>query len=70
MKPISQFVTARECAVYFRVSERTVRRWRNPETGFLKFGLDYRKKFPGNPNSPMLYDLDRVEAKLDKYSIR
>lgn len=70
MKPISKCVTARAVADYFSVSERTVRRWRDPEKGFLKFGLDYRKKFPGNTNSPLLYDLDRVEMKLDKYSIR
>ena len=57
-----KLVTQRHAADFFNVSERTIQRWRKMQ--ILKAGVHYRKKTPGVPNSPYLYDLDKCEEKL------
>jgi hypothetical protein len=50
----SPWKTSREAADHFRISERTLCRWR--QTGLIELGKHYRRKFP-NANSPLLYSL-------------
>jgi hypothetical protein len=49
------------------VSERTLHRWR--AAGLLKPGEHYRRKFP-NPNSPLLYHLERCEQAMGEACAR
>ena len=39
-----KWISTKEIANYLDVSEKTLQRWRN--TGFLKLGIHYRRKFP------------------------
>lgn len=52
----------RVAADYLGVSERTLQRWRS--SGLLKAGDHFRRKFP-NPNSPLLYQLERCEKAMN-----
>jgi hypothetical protein len=53
----------RHAADCLGVSERTLHRWRS--AGLLKPGEHYRRKFP-NPNSPLLYHLERCEDAMSR----
>lgn len=53
----------RHAAERLGVSERTLHRWRS--AGLLKPGEHYRRKFP-NPNSPLLYHLERCEDAMSR----
>ena len=55
---------APQCAEALDVSEKTLQRWR--DRGVLQPGTHYRRKFAGNVNSPILYDIERIELKLGK----
>ena len=52
----------RQAADSLGISERTLHRWR--AAGLLKPGEHYRRKFP-NPNSPLLYHLERCEQAMN-----
>lgn len=49
------------------VSGRTLHRWRS--AGLLKPGRHWRRKFPA-PNSPILYDLEAVDALMRELAAR
>jgi len=49
------------------ISERTLHRWRS--AGLLTAGEHYRRKFP-NPNSPLLYHLERCEQTMSEATAR
>jgi hypothetical protein len=51
----------RQAADHLGVSERTLLRWRM--AGLLKPGQHFRRKFP-NPNSPLLYHLERCDEAM------
>ena len=57
----------REAAARLGVSERTLHRWR--AAGLLRAGEHWRRKFP-NPNSPLLYHLERCERTMCEASAR
>ena len=61
MLPPITWLTTQEAADHFRVSARTLHRFRTQ--GVLKAGLHFRKKFP-TPNSPYLYNRESVEETL------
>ena len=46
------------------VSTQTLKRWR--DSGRLQPGTHYKRRYVGNVNSPMLYDVPRIEMKLGK----
>ena len=51
--------TAKEAAQTFGCCESTLRRYR--QKGVLKAGVHYRRKFAGNPNSPVLYKIKECQ---------
>ena len=57
----------RHAADYLGISERTLHRWR--AAGLLQPGQHFRRKFP-NPNSPLLYHLERCEEAMNKACAR
>ena len=57
----------REAAARLGISERTLHRWRT--AGLLQPGEHYRRKFP-NPNSPLLYHLERCEQTMSEAAAR
>ncbi len=59
--PPAAWAVQRLAADRLGVSERTLHRWR--QAGLLKPGQHYRRKFP-NPNSPLLYHLERCEETM------
>ena len=52
----------RQAADHLGIRERTLHRWRS--AGLLKPGQHFRRKFP-NPNSPLLYHLERCEEAMN-----
>ncbi len=56
MTTTSPWAMQRQAADHLGVSESTLQRWR--AAGLLKPGQHFRRKFP-NPNSPLLYHLER-----------
>ena len=64
MANLRNWTRAKKCAESLQISECTLQRWRY--RGLLKPGVHYKRKFAGNHNSPILYDLDRIELKLAK----
>ena len=56
-----KWVSTKEIASYLEVSEKTLQRWRN--TGFLKLGIHYRRKFP-NTNRYIIYNSGLIESLL------
>ena len=69
MKPIrekikNKWVSTREIADYLEVSEKTLQRWRN--TGLLKLGIHWRRKFP-TTNRYIVYNLELTEQAVSKY---
>ena len=64
MATLRTWTRARECADALEISQRTLQQWRYD--GLLKPGTHYKRKFAGNSNSPILYDLERIELKLAK----
>lgn len=59
MSPPAHWAPSLAAADQLGVSERALHRWR--AASLLKPGTHYRRKFPA-PNSPILYDLEAVEA--------
>jgi hypothetical protein len=57
----------RDAAARLGISERTLHRWRS--AGLLQAGEHWRRKFP-NPNSPLLYHLERCEATMSEAAAR
>jgi starch synthase len=57
----------RDAAARLGISERTLHRWRT--AGLLQPGEHYRRKFP-NPNSPLLYHLERCEHTMSAAAAR
>ncbi len=57
----------RTAADHLGISERTLHRWR--AAGLLKPGLHFRRKFP-NPNSPLLYHLERCDEAMSQACVR
>ncbi|MFN9569874.1 MAG: hypothetical protein ACK59G_08015, partial [Cyanobacteriota bacterium] len=57
----------REAAACLGVSERTLHRWRSAD--LLQAGVHYRRKF-SNPNSPLLYYLERCEQAMNEAAAR
>ena len=69
MKPVQEkikknWVSTREIADYLDVSEKTLQRWRN--TGLLKLGIHWRRKFP-TTDRYIVYHLDLTEQAIIKY---
>jgi hypothetical protein len=67
MTPKLKWVPGRAASDYLQVSERTLYRWR--QSGLLKPGVHYRRKFPA-VNSPLLYDLGLCEQAMNDASAR
>jgi len=57
-----KWLTAAETSEQLRFSEATLRRLR--QRGIFKFGVHCRRKFAGNNNSPILYDIEVCEEAL------
>ena len=64
---LAHWASSRSAADALAVSERTVHRWRT--AGLLKPGIHWRRKFPAS-NSPLLYDLEAVEAVMREAAAR
>ena len=56
-----KWVSTKEIASYLEVSEKTLQRWRN--TGFLKLGIHYRRKFP-TTNRYIIYNFELIDSLL------
>tara|TARA_R100001086_G_scaffold51822_1_gene23129 strand:- start:49 stop:513 length:465 start_codon:yes stop_codon:yes gene_type:complete len=56
--------TAKEASKTFGCSQATLRRYR--QKGVLKAGVHYRRKFAGNPNSPILYKIQECQEALEE----
>lgn len=67
MSTLALWASSRAAADQLGVSERTLHRWR--AASLLKPGTHYRRKFPA-PNSPILYDLEAVEAVMREAAAR
>jgi len=65
--PIPRWVPALNAGAVLGVSGRTLHRWRS--AGLLKPGRHWRRKFPA-PNSPILYDLEAVDALMRELAAR
>jgi hypothetical protein len=63
MTSTTPWAVQREAATRLGISERTLHRWR--AAGLLKAGEHFRRKFP-NPNSPLLYHLERCEQRMNE----
>ena len=63
MTSTTPWAVQREAATRLDISERTLHRWR--AAGLLKAGEHFRRKFP-NPNSPLLYHLERCEQQMNE----
>jgi len=57
-----KLLTAAETSEQLAFSEATLRRLR--QKGVFKAGVHYRRKFAGNHNSPILYNLEICEEEL------
>ena len=57
-----KWLTAAETSKQLNFSEATLRRHR--QRGILRFGTHCRRKFAGNNNSPILYDIEACEEAL------
>jgi predicted site-specific integrase-resolvase len=67
MPVLAHWASSRTAADALAVSERTLHRWR--AAGLLKPGIHWRRKFPA-ANSPLLYDLEAVEALMREAAAR
>tara|TARA_Y100000589_G_scaffold261575_1_gene251772 strand:- start:20 stop:250 length:231 start_codon:yes stop_codon:yes gene_type:complete len=56
-----KWVSTKEIADYLEVSEKTLQRWRN--TGLLKLGIHWRRKFP-TTNRYIIYHLELVDKAI------
>jgi len=57
-----KWLKAAETSEQLAFSEATLRRLR--QKGVFKAGVHYRRKFAGNHNSPILYNLEKCEEAL------
>jgi len=64
----TNLLTAKQAAQTLAFSEATLRRLR--QKGILKAGIHYRRKFAGNPNSPILYKIEECQQALDEVDAR
>ena len=64
----TNLLTAKQAAQTLAFSEATLRRLR--QKGILKAGIHYRRKFAGNPNSPILYKIKECQQALDEVDAR
>jgi predicted site-specific integrase-resolvase len=67
MTQTSPWAKQRLAADHLGVSESTLHRWRS--AGLLKPGVHFRRKFP-NPNSPLLYHLERCDEAMSQACAR
>lgn len=67
MTALCPWAMQREAAARLGVSERTLHRWR--AAGLLRASEHWRRKFP-NPNSPLLYHLERCEQTMSEAAAR
>jgi hypothetical protein len=67
MTTSSPWAVQRLAADGLGISERTLHRWR--AAGLLEPGKHFRRKFP-NPNSPLLYHLERCEEAMNEACAR
>ena len=58
---LKKWFSTKEIASYLEVSEKTLQRWRN--SGFLKLGIHYRRKFP-TTNRYIIYNSELIESLL------
>ena len=63
-----KWLTAAETAKLLAFSEATLRRLRQGKV--FKAGVHYRRKFAGNHNSPILYEIELCEAALRERDAR
>ena len=56
-----KWISTKKIADYLEVSEKTLQRWRN--TGFLKLGIHYRRKFP-TTNRYIIYIFELIDSLL------
>ena len=63
-----KWLTAAETANILAFSEATLRRLRQGKV--FKAGVHYRRKFAGNHNSPILYDIELSESALKERDAR
>ena len=63
-----KWLTAAETANILAFSEATLRRLRQGKV--FKAGVHYRRKFAGNHNSPILYDIELCESALKESDSR
>ncbi len=64
---LSTWAPALDAGKALGVSGRTLQRWRS--AGLLKAGRHWRRKFPA-ANSPILYDLEAVDALMRELAAR
>jgi Zn-dependent peptidase ImmA (M78 family) len=55
-----RYVSKRDIAKHFGVSERTIDRYK--KIGIFRSGIHYVRKFPNNNNSPLLFLIDQCDA--------
>tara|TARA_R100001440_G_scaffold154_1_gene425 strand:- start:549 stop:785 length:237 start_codon:yes stop_codon:yes gene_type:complete len=60
----NKWVSTKEIAEYFEVSEKTLQRWR--KIGLLKLGIHWRRKFP-TTNRYIVYHFNLTEQAITKY---
>ena len=56
---MTQYVSKRDIAMHFGVSERTIDRYR--QFGIFRQGKHFVRKFPNSNNSPLLFLLDECD---------
>ena len=56
-----KWLSTKDICNYLEVSEKTLQRWRN--TGFLKLGIHYRRKFP-TTNRYIIYNSELIKSLL------
>lgn len=54
-----RYVSKRDIAEHFNVSQRTIDRYR--QFGIFRSGIHYVRKFPNSNNSPLLFLIDQCD---------
>jgi hypothetical protein len=64
-----RYVSKRDIAKHFNVSERTIDRYR--KFGIFRSGIHYVRKFPNSNNSPLLFLIDQCnEAYCQEFVVK